>query len=260
MKTELVVIQDLNGAHWRLSLDEDLDSEHPIVVLEVLYREQGDDWVHVTHVSSVPKDVGLEWSGKGVIKLDARLARSKLVALMAEHGAAPKPADINEGVLGMATLPGVDTPVVEEPLPEGFMRMQLLVFLVAIEAISGDAPLVSAMVRKLREGFYLAQELHKASLAARGEIDHLTAPAHRTEEYAARIDMFDRWLRKLGDDCVAFAHIQVPAGKLARPLSREDAIALAKKSRDIGVKRDGDSAHTHSVPSWVVDAIVEASR
>lgn len=70
---------------------------------------------------------------------------------------------------------------------------------------------VGAMVRKLREAFFLLQDLSKAALAARGEIDHLVAPQHRPDEYARRIDMFDRWMAYLGQRCAVFPTIQVPA-------------------------------------------------
>lgn len=67
-----------------------------------------------------------------------------------------------------------------------------------------------AIARKLREAFYLLQDLSKAAFAARGEIDHLSHPQHRTESYKSRLDMFDRWMTSLAQRCAAFPTIQVP--------------------------------------------------
>lgn len=69
---------------------------------------------------------------------------------------------------------------------------------------------LDAVIRKLREAVILVEELGRAVLALREEVDHLNSPKHRTRTYATRIDMFDRWLLALKERVAALAIIQVP--------------------------------------------------
>jgi len=115
-----------------------------------------------------------------------------------------------------------------------------------------------AMVRKLREAFYLLQDLAKAVLSMRGELDHLSSPKHRTEQYRARIDMFDRWLVAIQERCAAFPVIQVPdltheaplvwQAPRANALSRDELIRLARMEAfrsGYAAKHSGTEAHAY---------------
>lgn len=262
MKTTLIECADLNGARWRLGLEEPSDPNGAIaVVLECCYRSVVDGWVHVSHVTSNLDHVGVVLRKRGVVMIDTRKARAVLSGQMAQHGATPRPQDIHEG-LQMMSMP-VEEPI-EEPTLKGHKRIGLLEYLLEIEtraavatrglwraALPHDRSLgavldavvtggvtdpvcesmthadvhhvlaaqplaVSAIVRKLREAFFLLQDLSRAAQAARGEIDHLVAPTrlgisdHMAEQYASRIDMFDRWMAHLGQRCAAFPTIQIP--------------------------------------------------
>lgn len=255
MRIELISVEDLHGSRWRLALDE-INGADPVVVLECLYSAVVNEWVRVADVTKDPREAGVEWRKPGVMMLDKRRAMFVLDGLMVEHGATRRPVDLVEGISSMATLAGVEEVTVEEPAIEGHHRMNLLEYLVGVEAAAALAtrglwrlaneraagvtldavitgapsdpvaesmspedaehvvatqPLgASAMVRKLREAFYLMQDMSKAIAAARGELDHLNSPQHRTPQYAARIDMFDRWVSAIGERCVAFVTIQVP--------------------------------------------------
>lgn len=318
MKIHVVAVADANGSQWRLALDE--HDETSVVVLEVAYRNAPTDWIRIKDITSDPTEVGIE-KHRGLMQVSPRRVLEVLEKFMAECGAKRKPVDLIEGMATMQTLSGFeDSPSVEEPAIEGHHRVNLLEYLIGVEAAAAMAtrglwrpatrtslatvldavvtnapsdpvaesmspedmghvlatqPLcASAMVRKLREAFYLLQDLAKAAQAARGELDNLAAPQERTEEYAARVDMFDRWMTALSERCAAFVTIQVPdytpgAGPrladapAAKDVPRELLVRLARteafRSGYTGehdyLPKHADEADSFQPHEWIIRAM-----
>lgn len=322
MKAELVKLEDLNGSYWRLVLETDPSTR---VVLECLHGPQATDWTHVKVVTRHPKDVGCEWHKEGVSMVDAKVARPKLVELMAQHGANPRPATIEAGISSMGTLPGMGLSL-EEPELYAHHRVSLFEFLLVVEAAAADAtdgiwraadgtgrslgaildavvtgapsdpvaesmsredlmhvltsqPLAAgALVRKLREAVYLVQDLAKAVLSMRGELDNLSHPTHRPAQLAQNLELFDRWLAGLRERCALLPVIQVPdyghvgpleAGDDTVVLSRDDLVRIARfeawregrggKSHEY-LPKSGDEAESFEPHQWVLWAMAAAAE
>lgn len=264
MRTEIARIEDANGTMWRLVIDdfvpEALIVDRRHVALECRYSTDDSGWALVDKIDGAQPEFGIEWRGRGVLILDPKKTRATLVGLMAKHGLAPAIA---------GEPPWSKAPNIPEPTLERHRRVNLLEFLVQVEAAGAGAtpgiwyaadgrgrslkavmnavmsggpgdpvcesmtaqdvehaiatqPLSSgALVRKLREAYFLLQDLSKAALALRGEIDHLSSPQHRTPQYLIRIDMFDRWMSALSERCAAFPTIQVPEFSRPGPLAAQ---------------------------------------
>jgi hypothetical protein len=315
-KTELVRLEDTNGALWRLVLYEDKEpGAVSRVMLECLYSKDIVGYVPIKKVTEDPAEIGLVRRGRGVVMLDDGKATAALVALMQEHGATPRPpSSLLEGLSRLGAVP--NEPEVFEPDVPCHQRRNLLEFsdelegcaklastgmwVAMIRACGPGAVMTGAstdpvwvcesvsredllyilmmqpqaggqIARKLREACLLLQDLSKAALAVRGEIDHLSNPKHRTASLRDRLDMFDRWMVVLGLRCAAFPSIQVPEldvpAELSdrppssrEPMSRQAAVVLAKKARNASLGLEVDPSDSYSVSSWVVDAIIEASR
>lgn len=81
-----------------------------------------------------------------------------------------------------------------------------------VEYIAATQPLaVGALSRKIREAFFLMQDMARAIISLRKEIDNLSNPRNRPPAYVTRLDMFDRWLKGVQERVALFPTIQVPA-------------------------------------------------
>lgn len=222
MMTLLYMMEDAEGTLWRLALDESPGGEHPLVVLQCYKPSIVEEWVHVKHVTSEISDVGVSRTTQVVTEVDQKKCRSRLVDEMALHGAAPLPDDarslphaMNLGAKGARSrttreIQAGSASVKEPTKPTA--GINLLEYLDELERHPSSMSLtMSTLVQRLREAFYLAQDLTRAVRSARAELDHLITPANNTPAYASRIEMFDRWVKVLAERGVAFLTIQAPA-------------------------------------------------
>lgn len=209
MRIELVRVVDMNGSIWRLVLDEVEEA----FVLQCAYVD-GWGWCDVDKFNgseSRRDHIGIVNRSRGVMILDDKKARAWLVEAMSHRGAQPAPTTISEGLASLDALPSA-TP--REPFTPNHRTRNLIEFLVEFESgPPASGPIAGVLASKLREAFYLLQDLSKAALAARGELDQLSNPRTRPEQYKARIDMFDRWMASLGERCAIFPLIQLPEPK-----------------------------------------------
>ena len=162
-------------------------------------------------------------------------------------------ADGSDRSLG-AILDAIITGGPADPVAESMTHVDMMHVLTTQPLAAG------ALVRKLREAFYLLQDLAKAVLSLRGEIDHLSSPKHRTHSYATRIDMFDRYVATMQERCAVFPTIQIPdyghVGQLvsqapqAGQVSRDDLVRLARTE----ALREGSAGSHDYLPKNAADA------
>lgn len=137
-------------------------------------------------------------------------------------------------VTAYRALSAVITGAMTDPVAESMSPADL-------QHVLATQPLATgAMVRKLREAFFLLQDMAKAVLAMRGELDAFSRgmPAQAPPGHEANVAMLDSWLTALRKRCAQFPAIQVPdvrhPGPLASQaprqsvLSREDLVKLAR--------------------------------
>lgn len=211
MRIELVRVVDMNGSLWRVVLDEVEEA----FFLQCAYVD-GWGWCEVDKFNGSPgcRDrIGIVNRSRGVMILDDKKARAWLVDAMSHRGAQPAPNTISEGLASLDAPPSAPP---RQPFVPNHRTRNLIEFLTELESgppAMTPKELAAALSSKLREAFYLLQDLSKAALAARGELDQLSNPRTRPEQYKARIDMFDRWMASLGERCAIFPLIQIPEPK-----------------------------------------------
>lgn len=141
MRTELVRLEDLEGARWRLALVTEargtLPADQPLGACVVLERlapahvaHAAVDWVRLEDVTCDPAEVGVDWRDRGVMFLATEVARDVLIQRMAMRGMVPRPTRLK-----------VDEPppVIAEPDLEGHFRMTLLEYAVIVEGNAAHA-------------------------------------------------------------------------------------------------------------------------
>lgn len=220
----LLSSSDRRGMEWRLALD---DNAEPTIVFQRLEGTPGSTtWGHIRTVTNDPATVGVTRHNNGILILNEKMCRRVLEDEMRRHGSEP----------GIFTI---------------------LDFAHQLEAgcHSPEAqPAVAA--RKLREAFYLLQDMARAINALGELVSFAKLSPEQLRNLKTHLSTIDQ--RQLAFPVMSLL-TPAPVPKQparSRPISRLQALSIARAAIEIH-KDEHPSAKWPS--EWIITAIVEAS-